>query len=200
MQPVDEEMPASGALSQFLSGQAAGPIPQELLPDLLCTIPAEWFEGPWQANRWALRLARYCDGATWAPPVLRIEVERHAGIVNGGTRAEVQTWELDPQSGTATLKDSRGRQLYPSAPRFNTKALADELAPLILAGVDDPRLKWSKDHSAVSVNYRAVVELAVGYKATLEGRRTRLENDLDGRIGWKRIGRRLWQRPLDAEE
>jgi hypothetical protein len=54
------------------------------------------------------------------PPVLSFSIERHGGIVNGSTRAELQRWKVDRDLQTATCELIGHRQLSPLARRLDS--------------------------------------------------------------------------------
>src|SRR4051794_26514344 len=59
---------------------------------------------------------RRMENVAWEPPTLRFSIERHGAIVaGGGTRAEVQTWEVNLHTGTADVRASSSyRQVRPA--------------------------------------------------------------------------------------
>jgi hypothetical protein len=126
------------------------------------------------------------EGFEWRPPVLAFDIERHGGTVLGSTRAELQHWEADVETGTARFVREGRRQLYPIQQAFDTARPADELAEAIRERRADPRLTWSKNGR---VRVRTSTVLPEACKQTTEGRRKRLIRDLTKRLpDWTRRG------------
>ena len=130
------------------------------------------------------------ESPVWHAPLLTFQIERHGAIVGGGsTRAELQTWTVDLETGDAVVVESSWRQVRPRAARFDATILANELAELISHHELDGRLAWAADHSSVEVLLRQIPELTVGFKQTLSGRRQRFGAALDSALrprGWER--------------
>jgi hypothetical protein len=59
--------------------------------------------------------------------LLRFELERHGGTVNGSTRAEVHHWVVNLAEMSAHVEKSGHRQLRPTQTRLNVKPLVAEL-------------------------------------------------------------------------
>ena len=70
-----------------------------------------------------------------------LQYERHGGLVNGSTRAEVQKWEIDLDHETASLVGIRRRQIIPMAPRLDVKAIAAEIETIINEQREEGRVK-----------------------------------------------------------
>jgi hypothetical protein len=136
------------------------------------------------------------ENARWNPPVLTFGIERHGRTVMGSKSADVHTWEVDLIKATARLVDIKRRQLLPPAKKLDVRPIADEIAMLIIEGLDDPRLQWSKDRSSVRV--LTVECLGAAFKQTMTDRRKRFFAAIDRELllnGWRRSlqgGR--WQR------
>ena len=99
------------------------------------------------------KLINRMEGVTWKPPVIKFTIERHGGTVIGSSRAELQTWWVDVEQGTATYEVTGHRQIRPMQPRLDVKALAKEVADLIHAGKEDERVSWYPD-GRVNVAHR----------------------------------------------
>lgn len=137
------------------------------------------------------------ENVFWNPPILVFNIERHGGIVQGGsTRAEIQQWAINVEtkslSGGGT---GRYRQIYPMAPRLNIKPIAKEIADLILNKQEDDRLKWNKDGS-VRVRIAKIIPDDSGFKQTVEGRirrfRTELEALLKATGSWHKLSTNVY--------
>ncbi len=110
----------------------------------------------------------------WHPPILSFVIERHGGTCCGSTRAELQGWELDVEQMTViTAKTVSYRQLCWTAERFDIKALAEELAGLIVKHESDEWLVWRKD-GTVQVRASTIFPAKSDFIRTVESRRKRL--------------------------
>ncbi len=173
------------ALREFLRVLPVGPVADDALVGVLADAwdlldrddtRMEWF-----------KLGRL-EAPSWDGSVLRFVAERHGWTTLGSTRAELQHWEVDPAAGTAQVVRSTHRQLYAMAPRLDVRPLADEVAALILDGIDDARLKWSADRSVVTVRIGTIIPAESAAQQTVSGRRRRFKAALDERLPGRRIG------------
>ena len=114
----------------------------------------------------------------WDPPILGFTIERHGGTVMGSGYAELQSWIVDLERGTATLKNDR-RKRWLGGPRnspLKVGPLAAEIAELIKGGKQDPRLRW-KSPDEVRVLIGEVIPDDCPNQ-TLVGRRMRFKRAL----------------------
>jgi hypothetical protein len=51
------------------------------------------------------------EDVAWTPPFLTFTLERHGGTVNGSSRAELHHWEVNIETGVATIVKVGRRQL-----------------------------------------------------------------------------------------
>lgn len=133
----------------------------------------------------ALKLHGRMDNAEWNPPDLTFQIERHGGLVQGSSRAELQNWRVDLEKGTATLVRTGYRQLYRMAPRLDVKPIAREISELILSNKKDERLKWYDDGRVRVEIGKVIPDWAA--KQTTTGRRKRFRTELNrllDRHGW----------------
>lgn len=185
----------------YMSSRPSGPIPVSDLGELASALEPVWTK---LADRQELRETamwnwklRRIEQAAWKPPLLTFDIERHGGLVLGGTRAEVQTWEVNVSTGQAQLMAERHRQIYPMAARVTIPPLVEEVVALVLSGEDNERLQWSSDRATVRVRVGAIPPLTIGYAPTTSGRRKRFSALLQGRmaeIGWERTTGYTYQR------
>ena len=126
----------------------------------------------------------------WNPPLLTFRMERHGGMVGGGSsRAEIQEWTVDVDKAEADVETRGYRQLLPMQPRLDVEPLAVEIVSLIEGGVDDERLKWSADRSRVTVVIGQVIPDS-GPKQTVTARRKRFKKMLSEALvagGWREV-------------
>jgi hypothetical protein len=123
----------------------------------------------------AAKLIRRMENVEWVPPILKFRIERHGATVNGSTRADVQEWHVDVDRGTARLAGEKRRQLGTMDRRLDVKPIAAEIAALITAGREDPRLKWRGPNS-VRIIIGEVIPTT--FKQTTAGRRARFSTEL----------------------
>lgn len=127
------------------------------------------------------------------PPTLKFDIERHGAAKYGSTRAEIQRWEINIDSGSASFVNAGYRQIASRQAKVDVKPIAAEIAQLIGENSDNPALSWSEDRLQVRVNTGKVRELEANsaVKRTLEGRRKRFRNILRHileSMGWEYIG------------
>lgn len=133
------------------------------------------------------------ESLTWDPPVLTFTLERHGGTVNGSTRGELHHWKVDLAQGTAQIVRRNHRQLSPTAKKLDVKALAREVAAMIVAGAKSEKLDW-KTEGTVVLNMAAIIP--VGVKSTTDARRKKFHRALVDELrqeGWgeERKGTRI---------
>jgi hypothetical protein len=109
-------------------------------------------------------------------PVLSFQIERHGGVVRGGSRASVQFWQVDLETGIASRGSERARQLKPSSPRLDVNPIAASLASAVREGRLDPCLNW---RSATRVEISTGIAIPAADKQTTAGRHRRLKVELE---------------------
>jgi hypothetical protein len=135
------------------------------------------------------KLFNRMEYVTWTPPLLTFRIERHGATVMGSSRAEMQTWTIDVEQGTACCEAKGYRQLSPRQPPLDVKPLAEEVAALILEYVEDARVKWI-DRDTVRVNSGVILPKGSVVKMTLANRRKRFRVALAERLaphGWVQV-------------
>lgn len=123
-----------------------------------------------------LKLHRLED-PTWRNPLLTFRLERHGRIMHGSSRAEMYTWTIDLNLGTATCREDGYRQKEARAKPLKVEPICKEVAALIHATKDHECLKWSDDFSRVTVRIGKVIP-EDSYKQTIAGRRKRFRQCL----------------------
>lgn len=129
------------------------------------------------------------EGIEWHPPVLSFTIERHGAIKYGSSRAELQDWVFDVESGTASYSSTRYRQLYKRSPPLKTKPLAQQIAALIVEREESKLLRWSDDGNCVRLIIGDIIPDAWA-KETTAGRRKRFRRDLTALLkqhGWEEV-------------
>jgi hypothetical protein len=174
------------ALQELLAALPPGPIPEDTKLDKALATCWDGFRGSGEGGMKDDKLLGRMENVQWQSPILKFTIERHGGTVNGSTRAELQHWEIDLDNRTACIVKEGHRQLQTMAPRVSVKAIAEEIAGLILSGSDDERIQWLDDGS-VKVRASKVFAEGSGFKQTVKGRRKRLVECLRDQLverGW----------------
>ena len=125
----------------------------------------------------------------WCPPLLSFTIERHGATKCGSSRAELQDWVLDVESGTASYSSTRYRQLYRRSPPLKTKPLAQQIAALIVERESSKLLRWSDDGNCVRLVIGEIIP-DEGAKETTASRRKRFRRDLTALLiqhGWEEV-------------
>lgn len=120
---------------------------------------------------------RRAEDVCWKPPILSFKLERHGETVRGSSRASLHCWEVDTEQPEARIVETSMRQLSPNAPVMDIEKKANEIATLILNGVDDPRVTWLEARQRVRVNIGEVIPLT--NPQTTQGRRKRFRTLLE---------------------
>jgi hypothetical protein len=102
--------------------------------------------------------------ATWRDPIAAFDIERH-----GHPAGQVQTWRVDLARGTAECVDERPLRQQAVWSNEEICALAAELASLIRAGQDDPRLRWNARRNEVKI----LADSALGGATSSQAKRLR---------------------------
>jgi hypothetical protein len=129
------------------------------------------------------------EEVVWQPLILAFKIERHDGTVQGSSRASLQQWRLDLDKKTAWCEERRFRQVRARQPRLDVRALAEEVASLILRHQEGGRLRWCED-GRVRVLVGKVVPDDSAVAQTLAGRRKRFRQALRERRaaeGWQEV-------------
>nr|WP_281721651.1 hypothetical protein [Nitrosomonas nitrosa] len=110
-------------------------------------------EGSFDHAMTGSKLTDRMENLTWKPPILQFLIERHGGTMNGSSRAEVHTWQVNVDLATATcVNDTGRRQLKPMARPWKHQNAVAEFAKLITSRKLDPRLNWrSRNYVVVKI-------------------------------------------------
>jgi hypothetical protein len=181
----------------FLDSIESGPVADtSLLEGLLANCWDDLSQSS-AAGMEAYKLHQRMEDVRWQPPILFFVIERHGGTVLGSTRAELQHWEVDLDKSSAEIVGQGHRQLKPMAPKVSIRALADEIAGVILADRRDDRI-WRLDDGSVSVNLTRIFPADSGFQRTVESRRQRLIQYVGrklGEHGWQSAGKDAFRPP-----
>lgn len=159
--------------------------------ELASLLAACWgeFDGADAEGMEPYKLLGRMEDIAWDPPHLSFTIERHGGTVKGSTRAELQHWNIDVETRSATCGTGGHRQLQPMQPKLNVKPIAEEIVGLILKRQQDSRLKWNADGS-VRIVIGNVLPAGSAVQQTLAGRRKRFRVEVERLLmnyGWHKV-------------
>src|SRR5690348_8052575 len=93
---------ALAKLRSYLSSLPPGPITDTSVVEELLVQCWECLSGANDTRMVAYKIHRM-ENAEWNPPLLQFEIERHGGTVWGSSKAELQSWTVDVEHGTASV-------------------------------------------------------------------------------------------------
>lgn len=133
------------------------------------------------------KLSQRTEQMRWEPPELYFVIERHGAIVGGGSgRAELQSWTVNVEAGTARVGEAGYRRVRPADARLDVSALAVHVATHIVEQRQASFLRW-RDDNIVRVIISAVISSS--NSQTQAGRAKRFRMALDEQLlhdGWLR--------------
>lgn len=177
-------------LQELLAAVPPGPIQEHTKLDKALADCWDGFRGSGEGGMEGYKLLGRMESVGWHSPVLSFVIERHGGTVKGSTRAELQHWEINLHDQTACIIKEGHRQLEAMAPRVSVKAIAEEIAGLILSGMNDTRIR-RQDDGSVKIVLSKIFPSGSGFKRTVTSRRKRLlehvRDDL-AEMGWVMVG------------
>jgi hypothetical protein len=180
-------------LQTYLAGLRPGPIEDTDDVEILlskCWDKFDTREGGMKGQKLLDRM----EAVSWDPPILTFKIERHAGTINGSTRAALQHWAVDTENTTATLTKTTHRQVRPMGPRINVKPIVEEITASIINHQKDTRLRW-EGQKRVRIGTTQIFPKGSAFSMTLEGRRKRFRAALKERLareGWNEVGRDIY--------
>ena len=183
-------------LKEYLNTVTPGPISDD--DSVVCLLEECWdqLEGGDAEGMKSDKLYRI-EEVSWEPPWLSFIIERHGGIVQGSTRAELHRWTVDVEAKSARCMPESYRQLKPNAKKWDHVAAAQDIVRLIDEHQTDTRLKW-KDDGSVRVMIGEILPEGNGPKQTLAGRRKRFRALLDQKLeeqGWRKVRQYVYAPP-----
>jgi hypothetical protein len=197
LEVVDTEPPRSEAvatLHAWLSQIAPGEIRDTSEVERLLAVAWTDLAGDFGGMRPDKLFSRMED-VSWESPLLTFQIERHGATALGSSRAEMQTWTINLEKGTACCESSGYRQLSPRQRPLDVRPMAEEVAALILEHVEDARVKWL-DRETVRVNSGVILPKGSAVKMTLANRRKRFRLALAERLaphGWVQVRANKYQ-------
>ena len=178
-------------LREHLAAVPAGTVGEVKPIEKLLAETWDEFEGGDKGGMVAYKVLGRTEKMEWNPPVLTFDLERHGATARGSTRAEIQSWTLNTADSTASVAGGRLRQVYARSPNWDAKAVAHEIAQLVIANEEDERLIWNpKGHVRPDIG-----NIVPGdNKQTREGRSRRFWEALLAELlphGWVKVDRHL---------
>lgn len=176
-------------LLEYLRSISPGRIADVGQLDSLLAACWEEFDGGNMEGMQPDKLLGRMESISWNPPVLSFAVERHGGTVLGSTRAELQYWQVNVETRSATCGTAGHRQLKPMQPKLNVKPIAEQIVGLIVKRRQDNRLKWNAD-GGVRVLIGNILPSGSAVNQTLHGRRKRFRTEVEQLLatrGWKKV-------------
>lgn len=172
-------------LRSMLVDRQPGPVDAELEDQIMQILSADWdgISGATAAAMNSGKLDRRED-MSWDPPNLSFRIERHGGMAFGSTRAELQRWTANLDTGEVRCSADGYRQLRERAAVFKHDQVASELLSSVAMGRGGEGINFLSP-SRVEVTLKAF--LPPGAKETMNGRRRRLKQAIiqqAKRIGW----------------
>lgn len=177
-----------------------GPIKGDQQPTVERLLADAWedFGAPEEGGMAGYKLHGRTEKLRWQRPLISFEIERHGGTARGSTRAEVQGWCVNVDTGEALPTRKGRRQIHPMAKAVRIEPSVDELVRKIQSRGTHPALEWLDDsHIRVTVSRISELEINSTPKATAAGRSRRLRVSLAKRLaelGWDHIADRRWQK------
>jgi hypothetical protein len=173
----------------------SGPIADTLKPRVVGLLQSCWDE--LSGSNYTKMEARKLDRAKtlkWNPPRLQFTIERHGGYLVGGSRAELQHWDVNLETGIASFEERGYRQLNALSPRLKVEPIVDSVIEAVQARKTLPgdALVWVTDDQ-VRIK-QAVLIPDDASKQTMSGRRKRFRSAMQSAmatIGWDIISERL---------
>jgi len=134
------------------------------------------------------------ENMSWCPPILTFAIERHGRTVNGSTRADLHTWQVNFENMTASIVRNSFRQLESIQLRLDIKPLVEDIIETVAINADSAGITWDEG--------RTVVKVIISHyipdnccSQTLAGRRKRFRSYLEDRmknIGWSSVPGRFY--------
>ena len=137
------------------------------------------------------------EDISWHPPELSFTIERHGGTVLGSSRAEIQHWNVNVETRSATCSTGGHKQLTPMQARLNVKPLAEEIVGLILERQIDRRLKWNAN-GRVRVVIGNIIPPGSAAQQTVAERRRRFRDETERLLtkhGWRKVSANVYAPP-----
>ena len=179
-------MDALNELKIYMRRLPSGPVLEVAVVEYLLIHCWDLLESSDDTSMEGYKLIDRTEGLSWNPPYLNFDLERHGGVALGGKVAEVHSWRVNVEEGTANIVGTKDRHLVPFEKSLNVKDLAKELTLLIAQGAEDYRLKWGGDEVRVLIGKAIPVNGIT--KPTISGRRKRFKTAMEqeiSNIGWE---------------
>ncbi len=123
----------------------------------------------------------------WNPPLLSFDIERHGGTVKGSVYAEIQTWNINVETQTASCTPGGKRLKRARQQRLNMAPLVVDVVQLIKGRRANERLHWRD--ARVRVLIEKIIPHGVSQQ-TVATRRKRFSMCLEQALkesGWVKV-------------
>jgi hypothetical protein len=97
------------ALRSYLGSQPPGALAEDEQLETLLVSGWDELDGSADGGMESHKLKGRMESATWNPPILCFQIERHGGTVNGSVYAELQRWEINCEKRIAITISSTPR-------------------------------------------------------------------------------------------
>ena len=135
----------------------------------------QYLDGSDDQNTTAEKLYR-AEKLAWDGTILSFILERHAGTVNGSSRAALHHWNVDLAKNYAKISETSPRQIYPMDSQMDIKKKANEVAEQILSREQLENIEWRTANHVVLNISRIIPE--TNMKTTTD-RRKRFRAELE---------------------
>jgi hypothetical protein len=188
-------MPRLESLRKALGDTPSGLIKDKAVVDHILSVLVEcWpqITGSHATRMRAYKLERVED-LWWTPPLLSFTIERHGATALGFSRAELQEWTVDLDTGIANHLSGRRRQIRPMAPRLDVNRIVARVCQIVEQGqgphadvMENESVFWNSNDE-VLIKHTLLIS-GEGFKQTVVGRRCRFRKELTSKmeaLGWR---------------
>jgi len=104
-------MDALNALKIYMRQLPSGPVLEVAVVEYLLIHCWDLLETSDDTSMEGYKLIERSEELSWNPPYLNFDLERHGGEAMGGKVAEVQSWRVNIEEGTAEIIATKNRHL-----------------------------------------------------------------------------------------
>ena len=102
-------MDALNELKIYMRRLPSGPVLEVAVVEYLLIHCWELLETSDHTSMEGYKLIERTEGLSWNPPYLNFDLERHSGVALGGKVAEVHSWRVNVEKGTAEIIGAKNR-------------------------------------------------------------------------------------------
>ena len=104
-------MDALKEFKMYMLRLPSGPVPEVAVVEYLLIHCWDLLETSDHTSMEGYKLIERTEGLSWNPPYLNFDLERHSGVALGGKVAEVHSWRVNVEKGTAEIIGAKNRHL-----------------------------------------------------------------------------------------